>query len=127
MADSRDVVYMDPPYQGVTNSRDRRYYSGINFQTFVRTLEDLNSRQIPFIVSYDGRTGSKVHGQLLPKYLELVHKEIKVGRSTQATLLGKEDTTVESLYLSRSLVEHKGEMPETLTAALSEGLFTGRC
>ncbi|HED03943.1 MAG TPA: DNA adenine methylase [Candidatus Fraserbacteria bacterium] len=126
-ADSHDVVYLDPPYQGVTNSRDRRYYSGINFQTFVRTLEDLNSRQIRFIISYDGRTGSKVHGQLLPKHLELIHKEIKVGRSAQATLLGKEDTTVESLYLSRVLIERIGAIPAALTSAFSENLFIKTC
>ena len=35
MARPGDVVYMDPPYQGVTNVRDNRYFAGVPFDEFV--------------------------------------------------------------------------------------------
>jgi DNA adenine methylase len=66
-ARSLDIVYMDPPYQGVCNNQDPRYVQGLSFATFVSTLRELNKRNIAFIVSYDGRTGTKTHGKLLPE------------------------------------------------------------
>ena len=56
-----------------------------------------------YAVSYDGRTGDKVYGEPMPESLELRHLELKVGRSTQATLLGRDDVTYEGFYLSPAL------------------------
>jgi DNA adenine methylase len=106
-----DLVYMDPPYQGVCRTRDTRYLTGVQFCEFVEALEDLNAREIRYIVSYDGRTGDKVHGRLLPADLNLTHVEIHAGRSSQATLLGRQDVTFESLYLSPALT---GQISEKL-------------
>lgn len=100
-----DLVYMDPPYQGVCGNRDTRYLASVQFCEFVEVLECLNAKHIRYIVSYDGRTGNKVHGVLLPKHLNLTHMELNAGRSTQATLLGRDDATVESLYLSPALAD----------------------
>lgn len=100
-----DLVYMDPPYQGVCESGDPRYYKGVIFQEFIQDLEYLNTQMVPFILSYDGRTGNKKFGRELPAELGLYRIEIKVGRSTQATLLGRNEITYESIYLSRALVE----------------------
>ncbi|MFH0965874.1 MAG: DNA adenine methylase [Planctomycetota bacterium] len=102
-AKTEDLVYMDPPYQGVCGNRDSRYLTGVQLCEFVEALKELNQRGIRYIVSYDGRTGKKVHGKVLPSELELTHVEIDAGRSSQATLLGREDVTVESLYLSPAL------------------------
>jgi DNA adenine methylase len=102
-ATDNDLVYMDPPYQGVCGNRDTRYLSSIQFCEFVEVLEKLNDRGIRYIVSYDGRTGNKVHGVKLPEHLNLMHMELDAGRSTQSTLLGRNDATFESLYLSPSL------------------------
>ena len=57
------------------------------------------------VVSYDGRTGEKTYGEPLPRSLNLVHIEVHAGRSTQATLLGRDHDTYESLYLSPALAE----------------------
>lgn len=103
-----DVVYMDPPYQGVCASRDPRYFKGVPFDDFVEALDNLNKRQISYIVSYDGRTGSKTFGTPLPEFLALYLIEIEAGRSSQATLLGRQDNTVESLYLAPALVLRLG-------------------
>jgi DNA adenine methylase len=98
-----DFIYMDPPYQGVCGNRDSRYLSGINFDDFVLALEGLNRKRTAFAISYDGKLGNKAFGKVLPECLNLERIEIKVGRSSQSTLLGKEETTIESLYLSPSL------------------------
>ncbi|MFZ2889213.1 Dam family site-specific DNA-(adenine-N6)-methyltransferase [Sulfuricurvum sp.] len=100
----KDLVYMDPPYQGVCSNRDSRYYSGIEHDKFVNFLEQLNKKKISYIISYDGRLGDKQYGESLPTYLNLEHIEINAGRSSQATLLGKKDITYESLYLSPALL-----------------------
>ncbi|MBI4026124.1 MAG: DNA adenine methylase [Verrucomicrobia bacterium] len=102
-ADATDLVYMDPPYQGVCRNHDTRYLTGVQFCEFVEILEQLNAKRIRYIVSYDGRTGDKVHGARLPEHLSLTHMELDAGRSSQATLLGRDDATIESLYLSPSL------------------------
>lgn len=98
-----DFIYMDPPYQGVCGSRDSRYLSGVNFNDFVMALEQLNRRGAMFAVSYDGKLGDKTFGEILPNSLNLERIEIEVGRSPQSTLLGKNETTIESLYLSENL------------------------
>ena len=104
-ATSEDVVYMDPPYQGISFSRDHRYFRGLSYDEFVDVLALMNVRGISFIVSYDGRTGDKHHGRPLPCDLNLRHLEVHAGKSSQATLLGKTQDTIESLYLSPSLVK----------------------
>ncbi|HPG40608.1 MAG TPA: DNA adenine methylase [bacterium] len=106
-----DVVYMDPPYQGVCGDRDSRYYSGIVFNEFVAALQDLNARNVRYAVSYDGRTGNKTFGVHLPESLDLTLIELEAGRSTQATLLNRDDITIESLYLSPRLAEEVYALP----------------
>jgi DNA adenine methylase len=100
-----DLIYMDPPYQGVCASRDPRYLKPILFDEFVDELDSLNSRNMSYLVSFDGRTGEKTHGRRLPPRLGLHLVELQAGRSSQATLLGRAEVTVESLYLSPTLAE----------------------
>ena len=110
-----DVVYMDPPYQGTCGSRDHRYSSGIDYDDFVAGLEHLNRKDVQYLISYDGRLGEKMYGKQLPDSLDLVLLEIEAGRSTQATFLGQNSITVESLYLSKSLVDEIGESIATVS------------
>lgn len=106
-----DVVYMDPPYQGVCGDRDSRYFSGILYDEFVMALAELNTRNIRYAVSYDGRTGNKTFGNRLPENLSLTLIELEAGRSSQATLLKRDVITVESLYLSPQLAEEVAALP----------------
>lgn len=99
-----DVVYLDPPYQGVSGGRDQRYINGLTLQALIEALHDLHARGIAYMFSYDGRTGSKRFGAQLPAALELHHLQLYAGRSTQATLLGRAAHTFESFYLSPALV-----------------------
>lgn len=106
----KDVIYMDPPYQGVSGDRDSRYLPTVVHDEFCDELAALNKRGCRYIVSYDGRTGDKVFGELLPKSLGLCHLEICAGRSSQATLLGRSLITYESLYISPTLA-NDGQSP----------------
>lgn len=108
LAKPSDVVYMDPPYQGVCRTHNHRYFRAVAFDDFVEALRELHRRDVPFVVSYDGRTGDKRFGRNLPGDLELMHLEVPAGPSTQATLLGRSHHTYESLYLSRELVKRGG-------------------
>ena len=99
-----DLVYLDPPYQGVTDTRDKRYCSGLNFDEFVVALETLNDRGVDYLVSYDGACGGKKYGRELPESLGCGRFLLNAGSSAQSTLFGKRDITFESLYVSRSLL-----------------------
>ena len=107
----QDVIYMDPPYQGVSKEKDARYSSSLAFSHFVEALHEMNQRELSYIVSYDGRTGDKVHGEPLPKRLGLTLIELEAGRSSQATLLGRDEITVESLYISAPLMARLEGVP----------------
>lgn len=103
-AKENDLIYMDPPYQGTSFTRDHRYFNGLSYEAFVEALSHMNELNLSYLISYDGITGGKAHGKLLPDSLHLKHLHIHAGRSSQATLLGKNHETIESLYLSPSLV-----------------------
>lgn len=109
-----DLVYMDPPYQGTSGGRDSRYCSGVERSMLVTFLKDLNELDVMYMLSYDGRKGSKTYGGKLPEELKLVHAMIQAGRSTQSTLLGRQDVTHESLYLSPALIERVDSVAEKL-------------
>lgn len=103
-ATTSDLIYMDPPYQGTSLTRDRRYLNGLPYEEFSTALAHMNERNLSYIISYDGITGEKTHGRVLPSSLHLEHLHIHAGRSSQATLLGNNQETIESLYLSPALV-----------------------
>ncbi len=103
-ATADDLVYMDPPYQGTGQNGGFNYAGNIEFDNFVVSLFELNHKNIPYILSYDGRTGDKTFGNPLPDNLHLTKIEINAGRSTQATLLSRNEITYEVVYLSPSLV-----------------------
>lgn len=103
-----DFVYLDPPYQGTSGTRDARYRSGVALGDLIAFLDDLNRRNVMFALSYDGIKGDKTYGEDLPVELQLYQILIDAGRSTQSTLLGQNDITYESLYLSPTLATRLG-------------------
>ena len=98
-----DLVYLDPPWQGTTEGRDNRYHQGLARNRLIELLQDLNDRDVPWLLSYDGRCGDRVYGPALPGELGAQRLELHAGRSSQATLNGRDERTVESLYVSASL------------------------
>ncbi|MDR1050891.1 MAG: DNA adenine methylase, partial [Deltaproteobacteria bacterium] len=106
MARPGDLIYMDPPYQGVSSSRDSRYCNGLDFDEFVESIRGLNSKGVDYLISYDGKRGDKEYGFELPKELRCAKILLEAGLSTQSTLLGERDITFESLYISNSLLSY---------------------
>ncbi len=103
-ATENDLIYFDPPYQGTGQNGGFRYKQDLNHDDFVLSLFELNKKNIPFILSYDGRTGEKHFGKPLPPALNLAKIELDAGRSSIATLLNRVENTYEALYLSPSLM-----------------------
>ena len=104
LATADDLIYMDPPYQGTGVNGGFNYAGNIEFDNFVVSLFELNNNNIPYILSYDGRTGNKTYGSPLPENLNLTKIEINAGRSSQATLLNRSEITYEAVFLSPALV-----------------------
>jgi DNA adenine methylase len=111
LAAKKDIIYMDPPYQGVCGGRDSRYFKDVSFNEFVNRLYELNEQGLSYILSYDGRNDLKTYGKPLPEALRFKRIEICAGRSTQATLLGHNASTFESLYLSPALLARTRSTP----------------
>ena len=110
-ADGRTLVYLDPPYQGTSSSRDHRYVRGLDRDGFESVLRAAVARDVAFIVSYDMVSADERYGRALSASLGLTHLHVAAGRSSQATLQGLSRHTVESLYLSPALVDELGGRP----------------
>lgn len=108
-ATENDLIYMDPPWQGTSGLRDPRYAFLLDLDELIDELARLNERNVPYILSFDGTCGDRQYGEKLPDHLELKYVGLVAGRSSQATLLGRNEVTVESLYLSSSLVTRLGK------------------
>lgn len=116
-----DVVYMDPPYQGVSNVRDSRYFSGVEFDDFVEAIDRLNRRGVDFLISYDGKCGDKAYGEELPMELDLQKVLLRAGLSSQGILLGKKEVTYEALYISRGL-QNNAPRPQVVEYSLFDAV-----
>jgi DNA adenine methylase len=100
-----DLVYMDPPWQGTSTGRDNRYAFILDINELIDEMRSLNKRNVPFLLSFDGVCGDKSYGRELPPELGLTRVNLNAGRSSQATLLGRDEVTIEALYLSPCFVE----------------------
>lgn len=114
LAQPGDVVYMDPPYQGVSQNRDARYISGVDFDEFVNAVDRLNNRGVDFLISYDGSCGNKKYGRDMPENLGMKKVLLKAGLSSQQILLGQKETTYEALYVSRGLMKFMPQQQPSL-------------
>lgn len=114
MAKPGDLVYMDPPYQGVSKTRDNRYFSGVSFEEFADSLKIFNNKKVDYLISYDGACGNKEYGKDLPDSLNCKKIMLKAGLSSQALLLGRKSTTFEALYISKNLIPLFSKLPQQL-------------
>ena len=96
-AKSGDIIYLDPPYFHTKG----RYFGTINFERFLNYLEDLNKRNINYILSFDGLRGEANYTVNIPKDLYKRHELLQSGNSTFKKVIGKETEKVfESLYMN---------------------------
>jgi DNA adenine methylase len=118
-ATPNDVVYMDPPWQGTSTRRDSRYAQVLDFDFLIKSLRVLNDRNILYLLSFDGKCGDKEYGRSLPDFLKLHKVSLNAGRSSQATLLGRNAVTVESLYISPALMNKRNNNTAQMYRQLS--------
>lgn len=107
-----DVVYLDPPYQGTTDTRDKRYISGLSVDDFEDNVREASNRGLSLIISYDALRGEAIYGRPLDPAIGLLPLDIVTGLSAQGTLLGRKRETHETIYLSPALVERLGGVDE---------------
>jgi DNA adenine methylase len=119
----KDFVYMDPPYLGTTIGRDKRYAEQLPLTKLVAGLSDLRCRGVRFAISYDGMTGGREYGPPLPESLGLKRLLLHAGRSSQSTLVGRSEDTVESLYLTPGLSEERAPLAPSKRDCLDQAVF----
>ena len=114
-----DFVYMDPPYLGTSIGLDKRYHQQLTQEALCVCLEDLGRRGIPFALSYDGMTGGREYGPPLPDELGLTRLLLHAGTSSQSTLSGRKEETIESLYVTPGLAEPESQIIRTAVRQIS--------
>jgi DNA adenine methylase len=96
-ASSNDIVYLDPPYFNTKG----RYYGAIDYNDFISFLEELNSKNIRFVLSYDGMREETNYLTELPKHLFKRHLFFESGNSSFKKVMDKKPEIVtESVYLN---------------------------
>lgn len=103
-----DIVYLDPPYQGTTDTRDQRYVSGMDVRVFEDGVRHAVTQGLSAIISYDALRGPALYGRPLDPAIGLVALDVITGLSAQGTLLGRRQEAHETIYLTPALVERLG-------------------
>jgi len=92
-----DFVYLDPPYAG----NKQRYIGDLNLARFFADLEKLNTKEVKWALSFDGRRGDRNLIHDIPKSLYKRHTLLSSGNSAVNKVLnGPVETVEESLYLN---------------------------
>jgi DNA adenine methylase len=106
--DATDVIYLDPPYQGTSDTRDQRYIAGMSVEAFERGVADAIDRGLSLMISYDALRGPVIYGRPLAGDLGMLAIDVVTGVSAQGTLLGRRQAAHETIYLSPALVDRLG-------------------
>ncbi len=97
IAKKGDIVYLDPPYFHTKG----RYFGTIDYNKFLEYLENLNSKGIKYILSFDGKCGNEDYTVNIPKELYKRHEFLLSGNSTFKKVIDRKTQKVfESLYLN---------------------------
>lgn len=96
-ATDEDIVYLDPPYLNT-----KGMYGGyFDYQNLLECLDDMNRRNVRWMLSYDGKSGDNDKTVDVPKELYSRHEYVKSGVSSFKRIVKKEKAMVfESLYLN---------------------------
>ncbi len=92
-----DLVYLDPPYAG----NRQRYVADLDLGRFFAVLDDLNSRRVRWVLSFDGRRGDTDLTHDVPDGLYARQLYLSSGNSAVSKVLnGPLERVDESLYLN---------------------------
>ena len=98
-----DLVYMDPPYE---NTGGMYFCNGFDTETFWKNLQDLNDRNVKWLLSYDGITGNDDLTVNIPKiykrheYVNAGHSSFKKLKSNTTKEKKNKDVVKDSLYIN---------------------------
>ncbi len=99
-----DFVYLDPPYANSHN----RYIDDLNIDRLLIFLEQLNSKDVRWALSFDGTRGDNILTYEIPKSLYRFHTFLKSGYSSVSKVLNSTvEPVYESLYLNFEPQSHK--------------------
>jgi len=97
-----DLIYMDPPYE---NTGGMYFCNGFDTDLFWNVLITMNMREVNWLLSYDGVTGSDDRTANIPK-LYVRHEYVEAGHSSFKKLnsktrgKGNKDMVKDSLYIN---------------------------
>jgi DNA adenine methylase len=90
-ATDKDFIYFDPPY---THTKGM-YGEAFDHNRFFKVLENLNSKNIKWLLSYDG---NRYPDTMIPEDLYKNHYLLDSGNSSFSRLKNKKVHVKESLY-----------------------------
>lgn len=92
-----DIIYLDPPYEHTKG----RYFGTIDYKEFYEYLEELNRKEIKYVLSFDGKRGNKEYTTGIPKDLYVKKYMLQSGNSSFKKVMDKRNEQVyEALYLN---------------------------
>ncbi len=93
-----DFVFLDPPYAG---NKDRYLQNNFNFDEFYDQLEKLNKKRVKWMLTFDGKAGTREYNFSLPQTLFERKIFIKTGNSPFTKMMKSGiDSVLESVYLN---------------------------
>ncbi|HID62807.1 MAG TPA: Dam family site-specific DNA-(adenine-N6)-methyltransferase [Anaerolineae bacterium] len=95
---TNDLVFLDPPYGG---TKGRYLPTDFNLDEFYDELQRLNAIGAKWVLTFDGRAGSRSYATSIPSVLYRVRLALPTGNSPFTRLMKKSlDAIVESVYLN---------------------------
>lgn len=93
-----DFVFLDPPYGG---TKSRYTKTPFSLDDFYKTLEMLNSKEINWMLTFDGSSGERNYSYAPPEELYKSTFKIKTGKSAFRKVIDKvQEDILESVYLN---------------------------
>jgi DNA adenine methylase len=99
-AKKNDVVYLDPPYMG---NKGRYQKIDFKFEELWNTLEELNMKQVHWVLSLDGKSGDRNYSKALQIPLKLSKQSFLLDGENSAfprLLNNRLDKVKESLFVN---------------------------
>jgi len=97
-AQTGDLVFLDPPYNG---TKGRYMPTDFNFTEFYLELERLNYHGVKWVLTFDGVAGDRTYQSAMPPQLYKTQLDLPTGNSPFTKLMKTGlDAVVESVYLN---------------------------
>lgn len=93
-----DFVFLDPPYGG---TKSRYTQTPFSLDEFYNTLDLLNSKEVNWMLTFDGSSGDRNYAYAPPEELYKSTFKVKTGKSAFRKVIDKvQEDILESVYLN---------------------------